>query len=287
MKREEWEELVDRVVDGECTVEEKQALDEAAERNPEIRDAIDAALRIRDLMRKSAGATVPPEFSERLRLAIERSDFWVEREIERPTVRPAATAVPSERRGRLSGRRFFWTATGAAVSFAAVALLASNVVELPRRNDGELARLDEARKIETTPDGLEAANPLEAPSNDSTTRPLLLRRPGNKGEAPKRVVATPSGFYTRRVLDSGAEKRLLADFLSVCRKNDVEYEKIDGDFELTLRQTTPEARRAILEWLDDNAPEVGERGETKLAERWNADDETVCDVRISFSVAER
>ena len=67
MKREVWEELVDRVVDDECADEERRALEEAAERNPEIRDALDSALRIRELLRRSAGATVPPEFSERLR----------------------------------------------------------------------------------------------------------------------------------------------------------------------------------------------------------------------------
>lgn len=283
MKREEWEELVDRVVDDECADEEKRALYEAAERNPEIREAIDAALRIRELMRSSARATVPPEFSDRLRLAIERSDFWIEREIERPAIRPASTTAR-----RLGERRLLWTATGAAVSFAAVALLASSLVG---RSDVQTARrVDETPKIaapQVENVGVETRKNGGETSRTETTRPTILRRPGNKGEAPKEpVVAVPSGFYTRRILDSENAKRLLTEFLRVCRENNVAYSKINGDFELSLRDTTPEARRAILGWLDANAPEIGERGEAKLAERWNADDESVVDVRISFSVAE-
>ncbi|MBR2002925.1 MAG: hypothetical protein IJ991_01940, partial [Thermoguttaceae bacterium] len=85
--------------------------------------------------------------------------------------------------------------------------------------------------------------------------------------------------------DFGSEKRLLTEFLRFCRLNNVAYEKIDGDFELLLRETTPENRRAILDWLDANARKSDERGETNLAERWNEDDESVRDVRVSFFVA--
>ena len=142
MKREVWEELVDRVVDDECTDEERRALYEAAERNPEIREALDAALRSRELLRSSAGATVPPEFSERFRLAIERSDFWIDREVERPAVRPASTTASA----RVGGRRFLWATTGAAIAFAAVALLASNVGDGTRWGGVEAARLDKTKK---------------------------------------------------------------------------------------------------------------------------------------------
>lgn len=284
MKREIWEELVDCVVDDECAVEEKRALYEAAERNPEIREALDAALRIRELMRRSAGATVPPEFSERLRLAIERSDFWVEREVERPAVRPASTTATR----RFGGRRFAWATTGAAISFAAVALLALNVVE---RGGVETALVDESANVSATAaekkDGGTFENGGEpAQFEPSTARPAFLLRPGNKGEAPKEPdVATPSGFYTRRTVDSGNAKRILAEFVRICRQNDVLYEKIKGDFELTLLDTTPEARRAILAWLDANAQKSEDRGETKLDERWDETDESVCDVRVSFDVA--
>ena len=143
MKREVWEELVDRVVDDECADEERRALYEAAERNPEIRAALDSALRIRELMRRSAGATVPPEFSERLRLAIERSDFWVEREVERPAIVPT-----TKKTSRFGGRRLQWAATSAAVAFAAVALLASNVGDGGRWGGVETARLDKTEKTE-------------------------------------------------------------------------------------------------------------------------------------------
>lgn len=285
MKRECWEELVDRVVDDECTDEERRALYEAAEREPEIREALDAALRIRELLRSSAGATVPPEFSERFRLAIERSDVWGEREVERATVRPASTTAR-----RFGGRRFRWAATGAAVSFAAVALLALNFSD---QGGVETARrVDEAPKIET-PDSENVADRTSEAGVDAARtepqkpRPTILRRPGNKGEAPKEpAVAAPSGFYTRRTIDSENAKRLLTEFLRFCRQNLVAYEKIDGDFELLLRETTPEKRRAILEWLDANARKSDERAETNLAERWNADDESVSDVRVSFFVTE-
>ncbi len=291
MKREIWEELVDRVVDDECTDEERRALYEAAERNPEIREAIDAALRIRELLRSSAGATVPPEFSERFRLAIERSDVWVEREVERATIRPASTTAAR----RFGGRRFRWAATGAAVSFAAVALLALNFSD---QGGVETAlQVGKAPKIEApefeTPkfenvDAETFENVGESNRTESAkARPTVLRRPGNKGEAPKEPgVATPSGFYTRRTVDSENAKRLLTEFLRFCRQNSVAYEKIDGDFELLLRETTPENRRAILEWLDANARKSDERGETNLAERWDAGDESVCDVRVSFFVTE-
>lgn len=289
MEREVWEELVDRVVDDECTAEERRALLEAAERNPEIRQAFEAALRIRELLRSSAGATVPPEFAERLRLAIERSDSWVEREVERPAIRPASTTAAR----RFGGRRLLWATTGAAVSFAAVALFASNFGGATRWGDVQVAaRIDEAPKVETTDLKDGAAETLEnvgdaARPEPTQARPTILRRPGNKGEAPKRpVVAVPSDFYTRRIVDAENAKRLLSEFLRICRKNGVAYEKIDGDFELALRKTTPETRRALLEWLDANAPEIGERGETNLAERWDADDKSVRDVRVSFCVAE-
>ncbi len=282
MKREVWEELVDRVVDDECTAEEKRALYEAAERNPEIREAIDAALRIRELLRKTAGATVPPEFSERLRLAIERSDVWVEREAARPTVRPASTSAAR----RFGGRRFLWASTGAAVSFAAVALLASGLVDGAGREAVQIGmRVDKAPEIASTAPTNADLGALENGGEAARTRPTILRRPGNKGEAPKEpVVATPDGFYTRRTVDSENAKRLLAEFLRFCRENDVAYAKIDGDFELTLRETTLENRRAILEWLDANARKSEERAETNLAERWDEADESVCDVRVSFNV---
>ena len=288
MEREIWEELVDRVVDDECTAEERRALYEAAKRNPEIREAIEAALRIRELLQSSAGATVPPEFAERLRLAIERSDSWIEREIERPAIRPASTTAAR----RFGGRRLLWATTGAAVSFAAVALFASNFGGATRWGDVQVAALvDEAPKVETAEAENVAAGTSEnvgdaAQNEPAKARPTILRRPGNKGEAPKEPgVAAPSGFYTRRTFDFGSEKRLLTEFLRFCRLNNVAYEKIDGDFELLLRETTPENRRAILDWLDANARKSDERGETNLAERWNEDDESVRDVRVSFFVA--
>ncbi|MBR4834178.1 MAG: hypothetical protein IKU86_07595 [Thermoguttaceae bacterium] len=277
MKREIWEELVDRVVDGECSDEEKRALDEAATRNPEIRDAIRSALRIRDILRSSAGATVPAEFSERLRLAIERSDFWVEREVERTT--PSASTSRRTRFERFGGRRVVWATTGAAVSFAAVAFLASSVDFGTRRGVETARRVDESVEIDKTEKN------AVAPGKIAPTAPLL-RRPMSEGGSPNAPVAVASDFYTRRAVDSENARRLLTAFLGICRENDVAYEKIDGDFELALRETTPEARRAILAWLDANAPEIAERSATKLAERWDESDESVRDVRVSFSVAE-
>ena len=116
MEREFWEELIDRVVDDECTDEERRALCEAAEREPEIRQTWETTERIRGIFEEYKRPTVPPEFSERLRLAIERSDFWGEREAARPTA--------GTRRGRWGGKRLVWAATGAAISFAAVAFFA-------------------------------------------------------------------------------------------------------------------------------------------------------------------
>lgn len=276
MKREVWEELIDRVVDNECTDEERRALYEAAERNPEIRKALEETRRIRKAFEEFERPTVPPEFSERLRLAIERSDFWVDREVERPAIRPESTTAAR----RFGGRRFHWAATGTAVSFAAVALLAFNFgeqggVSIPGPNN--------APNIATSTPGIPV---FAEPTESTTARPTILRRPGNKGEAPKEpVVATPSGFYTRRTVDSENAKRLLTEFLRFCNKNNIVFAKIDGDFELTLRKTTPENRSAILEWLDANAQKSEERGETNFAERWDADDKSVADVRVSFFVA--
>lgn len=77
------------------------------------------------------------------------------------------------------------------------------------------------------------------------------------------------------------------NFLKICRENGVSYEKINGDFELTLLETSPEARREIRAWLDSNAPEIAEdRGEAKLIERWDENDSEVRDARISFWVVE-
>ncbi|MBQ6828772.1 MAG: hypothetical protein IJO46_12235, partial [Thermoguttaceae bacterium] len=294
MKREIGEELVDRVVDDECTVEEKRALYEAAERNPEIREAIDAALRIRKLLRSSAGASVPPEFSERLRLAIERSDFWVEREVERPAVRPASTtaAEPAEttKGRRWGGRRVFWATTGAAVAFAAVALLAPGVV------DGTRAFLARYDKIEETggtggtgdlENGVGEKKDASATKDSPKVAPRLpIRTPQNASTAPETPPTSYSdGFYTRRVLDSANARRLVAEFLQVCRDNNVKYAKIDGDFEFLLTKTTADARDKIWRWLNENACEIAPRAENNLAETWNNDADNVENVRVSFFVS--
>ncbi len=289
MKREVWEELVDRVVDDECTAEERRALYEAAERNPEIREAMDAATRIRELLRSSAGATVPPEFSERLRLAIERSDFWVDREVERPTVRPAATGAAR----RFGGRRLLWAATGAAIAFAAVALLAPSVGDGAGRNNGKMARLDKTGKIEKSETGDESGK-IDATTNCGKASAieraprLPIRTPQNELNVPETAsVPFADGFYTRRVLNSADARRLIAEFLQVCRDNNVKYEKIDGDFEFLLTETTPEARNNILRWLNENAGEVAPRAENNFAETWANDSVSMKNVRVSFFASDK
>lgn len=284
MKREVWEELVDRVVDDECADEERRALEEAAERDPEIRAAIDSALRIRELLRRSAGATVPPEFSDRLRLAIERSDFWVEREVERPTVRPAAKA------SRFGGRRLQWAATSAAVAFAAVALLASSVGDGARWGGVETARFDKTEEVAKRANDGESAKivPSTSGENVATERSprLPIRTPQNESAVPKTSpVPYANGFYTRRVLDSANARRQIAAFLRVCRENGVAYEKFGGDSEFLLTKTTPDARIAILRWLDENVPEIAPRAENNLAETWDLSVEEPENVRVSFFVA--
>ena len=287
MEREIWEELVDRVVDDECTDEERRALEEAAERNPEIRDAIRSALRIRELLRPAAETTVPPEFAERLRLAIDRSDFWVDRVVERPTIRPAST---TER--RVGGRRFHWAATGAAISFAAVALLASNVGDGSRWGGVETARLDKTAKIEKTENGDKGERTAVAPptgENVAIERAprLPIRTPQNELNVSKTApVPYADGFYTRRVLDSANARRILAAFLRTCRDAGVKYEKFGGDAEFLLTETTTDARAAILRWLDENVPEIAPRADNNFAETWNKDDENVKNVRVSFFVAD-
>lgn len=279
MKREFGEDWVDRVVDGECSEEEKRALEAEAARNPEIRSEIRAALRIREWARRSAGATVPPEFSVRLRRAIERSDFWEKREVAKK-----ATLAES-RRTRFGGRRVVWAATGAAVAFAAVALAATGVGngrQTARRVDESTAEITKIAEITKN------ANPENVGDTTKNAPPVpLLRRPENDGEAPEPPVAAPSDFYTRRAVDVENPRRFLMNFLKICRENGVAYEKINGDFELTLLETSPEARREIRAWLDSNAPEIAEdRGEAKLTERWDENDSEVRDARISFFVVE-
>jgi negative regulator of sigma E activity len=289
MKREVWEELVDRVVDDECADEEKRALYEAAERDPEIRDALDSALQIRKLMRRSAGATVPPEFSERLRLAIERSDFWVEREVERPAILPA-----TKKTSRFGGRRLQWAATSAAVAFAAFALLASSVGDGARWGGVETARLDKTEKMESLANVDESATSATAASttgeNVAAERSprLPIRTPQNATVVPE---ATPvpyaDGFYTRRVLDAADARQKIAAFLRICREAGVAYEKFGGDSEFLLTKTTPDARTVILRWLDENAPEIAPRADNNLAETWGADDENLQNVRVSFWTSEK
>ncbi len=289
MKREIWEELVDRVVDDECADEERRALYEAAERNPEIREALDAARRIRRVMRRSAGATVPPEFSERLRLAIERSDVWVEREAARPTA-----GTRCERRGRRGGKRLVWAATGAAISFAAVAFFAldgdlPNDVYIartvkPNQNDG----LDEMGKT----GGLNDASETDA-TTDSSVKPALgAERPGaiipprSAGQTPETpIAAIPSGFYTRRVLNADVARRVAESFARFCNKINVDCEKIDGDFEFLIEKTTPATRNEILTWLEENAPEIGPRAKNNFEETWAENGKETISVRVSFFVA--
>lgn len=285
MKREVWEELVDRVVDDECADEERRALEEAAERNPEIRDALDSALRIRELMRRSAGATVPPEFSERLRLAIERSDFWVEREVERPAIVPA-----TKKTARFGGRRLQWAATSAAVAFAAVALLASSVGDGGRWGGVETARLDKTEKPGVWANGDESATVASTTAENvgpERAPRLPIRTPQNELNVPKTApVSSADGFYTRRALDSANARRVIASFLRVCRENGVAYEKFGGDSEFLLTKTTPDARIAILRWLDENVPEIAPRADNNLAETWNSGSENLENVRVSFFVAD-
>ncbi|MBP3558541.1 MAG: hypothetical protein J6K20_12690 [Thermoguttaceae bacterium] len=288
MKREVWEELVDRVVDDECTDEERRALYEAAERNPEIREALDAALRIRELLRSSAGATVPPEFSERFRLAIERSDFWIDREIERPAVRPASTTASE----RVGGRRFLWATTGAAIAFAAVALLASNVGDGTRWGGVETARLDKTKKAAKSATDGEIGNAWGSSNVDEKTATdrsprLPIRTPQSESTVTE---ATPvpysDGFYTRRVLDSENARRIIAAFLRICRENGVEYEKFGGDAEFLLTKTSPDARNVIWRWLEENVPEIAPRAGNNFAETWNPNSEKEENVRISFCASE-
>ena len=285
MEREVWEELVDRVVDGECADEERRALYEAAERNPEIRDAIESAERIRELMRRSAGATVPPEFSERLRLAIERSDFWVDREVER------SAGVPTTKKtSRFGGRRLQWAATSAAVAFAAVAFLASNVGDGSRWGGVETARLDKTEEIakranDGESEGIVAATTAENVATERAPR-LPIRTPQNALNVSETApIPSSDGFYTRRALDSANARRTIASFLRICRENGVAYEKFGGDSEFLLTKTTPDARIAILRWLDENVPEIAPRADNNLAETWDSGSENLENVRVSFFVS--
>ena len=289
MKREVWEELVDRVVDDECADEERRALYEAAERNPEIREAIDSALRIRELMRRSAQATVPPEFSERLRLAIERSDVWVERETARPSAR-------CERRGRRGARRLVWAATGAAISFAAVAFFAVENGGLsgvqvalnvkPEEKDGALGNLEDLSALNVASETRAVSDSPNRNSIDAAL-PNAIIPPRNEGKTPDVLpAAIPSGFYTRRVLAAEDARRAVEAFARFCNKINVEWKKIDGDFELLIEKTTPATRNEILSWLDENAPEIGPRAKNNFEETWQEDDKNEIDVRISFFIAE-
>lgn len=289
MKREVWEELVDRVVDDECADEERRALYEAAERNPEIREAIDAAERIRELMRRSAGATVPPDFSERLRLAIERSDVWVEREAARPTA-----GTRCERRERRGGKRLIWAATGAAISFAAVAFFAvdgdlpivgevAQVIK-PEQNDG----LGKTGGMENSNDASETNAAPDSPVKPAlgAARPGAIIPPRSAGQTPETsVAAIPSGFYTRRVLDADVARRVAESFARFCNKINVDCEKIDGDFEFLVEKTTPATRNEILAWLKENAPEIGPRAKNNFEETWTENGKETISVRVSFFVA--
>lgn len=286
MEREFWEELIDRVVDNECADEEKRALYEAAERNPEIREALEAARRIRAAFEGFERPTVPPEFSERLRLAIERSDFWVERETARPTA--------GTRRGRRGGKRLVWAATGAAISFAAVAFFAldggfpsvgqvARNVE-PDRNDG-LKEIGETGVWNGASKTNASAN-LFAKSAPAAKRPDAIIPPRSKGKTPDALpVAIPSGFYTRRALDEENARRVAEAFARFCNKINVDCEKIDGDFEFLVEKTTPATRNEILAWLNENAPEIGPRAKNSFKETWTENGEESISVRVSFFVA--
>jgi hypothetical protein len=74
--------------------------------------------------------------------------------------------------------------------------------------------------------------------------------------------------------------------LRVCRENGVAYEKFGGDSEFLLTKTTPDARIAILRWLDENVPEIAPRADNNLAETWNSGSENLENVRVSFFVAD-
>ncbi len=286
MKREVWEELIDRVVDGECTDEERRALYAAAEQNPEVRKALDETKRLRETFEGFERSTVPPDFSERLRLAIERSDFWVERETARPT---------AARRGRWSGKRLVWAATGAAISFAAVAFFAlddglptvrqiAQTVK-PNQNDG-LDKIGETGVLDGAPKTNAAANSF-AKYAPVAKRPEAIIPPRNEGKTPGVApVAIPSGFYTRRVLDEENARRVAESFTRFCNKIDVGWEKIDGDFEFLIEKTTPATRKAILTWLDENAPEIGPRAKNSFKETWTENGEETISVRVSFFVAD-
>ena len=291
MKREVWDELVDRVVDDECTDEERRTLDEAAERNPEIRDALESALRIRELMRRSAGATVPPEFSERLRLAIERSDFWVEREVERPAIVPATKKTP-----RFGGRRLQWAATSAAVAFAAVAFLAWDAGDGGRWGGVETARFGKMDKMEgmerlandgeSEKNAAASTNAAVAVATERSPR-LPIRTPQSESTVSKTApIFYSEGFYTRRAVDSANARRVIASFLRMCRENRIAYEKFGGDLEFLLTKTTPDARAVVLRWLDENVPKIAPRADGNFAETWDLDDESLKSARVSFFVAD-
>lgn len=286
MEREVWEELVDRVVDNECTDEERRAFYEAAEQNSEIREAYSAARRISTVFREFERPTVPPDFSERLRLAIERSDFWVEREAARPTART--------RRERRGGKRLVWAATGAAISFAAVAFF---TVDGVWPNGGQVARVDKTEQN----DGLGKTGDLEdlnvAAKTNATANSFgksatgaqrlgAIIPPRSEGQTPDASpVAIPSGFYTRRALDAENARRVAEAFTRFCNKINVEWEKIDGDYEFLIEKTTPATRNEILTWLNENVPEIGPRAKNNFGETWTEDGKEEKSVRVSFFVA--
>jgi len=256
-----WEKLVDLYVDGECSSEERSAIEARAKVDQDVRRAIQNAEDLRGFLRKIPNKP-PKEFETRLRDAIMNSPAWDSlgtRNAGQNAGRSAINAPRVERVVDFSrvARVFnpFVVGTVATIVVAVVAFFACFTLSKskPAERSEPFAQMEQ--RVESS----------ELASQDEQPWKLIPSPEGNAPESSSKFESQENYWAVIRVADAERAKKLKRKLQTQCAELDVSFSKSDEDEQIRLKDVSNEQWAQIAK--DWNESEY-ERSEalTKWAE---------------------
>ncbi|MBQ9812507.1 MAG: hypothetical protein IJM54_04245 [Thermoguttaceae bacterium] len=253
----DWEELVDRYVDDECSADERHALEAKMEVDSSIRLETESALRIRRGLQELR-ASAPIGFSERLQRSLADAS--------------AKNVVRTRRSGVLQALRN----PRVAVSAAALVAAAVGTVEFVSYQSGSkvVSPAVETQFAENNIPG-NAAVPVEE-------QPNFVRIPSAGGDAPESTSKRESqeAFWTTvTVSEPQLLRKKTSSFQRCCDKLNVKFTKSGNDCEYLLQEAGTQEWKQIVGELAG----IGEIIESDALRNWSEQDVSETrNVRVVF-----
>ena len=266
METNERNELVDLYVDGECSQEERAAIEARAQTDERLRNEIAWALTLRRRMKAMGGAKVPAEFSERLQSALRESPAWDA--IPRSN---APRVDASERAERRASR--VPAIVGTAAAIAVVALCAVAFTRLRHAPvDVPLAGSDAPKQVE------------DVDSELAPEQGRVFLTPASQGvQAPNEAKAlSEDQFWSTAVVPADELKKATRSFQAQCAKLGLDFAKFDDDVEFLVRKVGSDDWAKLSETLG----EYDELRVSQALQDWSdSSDGATQDVRVSFKTS--